>query len=159
MGSEWIPGVVASSTGNVNYKILTSDSRLLHRHVDQVIPRSSAVTQNESSLLPAEVISRSSTVTHGEPSLLPAEIIPVDLPSKAPIIPVDLPSKMTIQEIEERQIVNNDTVVADAPAERNITNIVNPVLNNASSDVPPSSVAAGRPRREGLKPLCFRDEQ
>ncbi len=66
---------------------------------------------------------------------------------------------MPIQEIEERQIVNNDTVVADAPAERNITDIVNLVLNNASSDVPLFSVAAGRPRRERRKPLRFRDEQ
>ena len=37
MGSEWTPGVVAPSTGNVNYKIPTSDGCWPHRLVDQVI--------------------------------------------------------------------------------------------------------------------------
>ena len=47
VGKSWIPGVVVSSSGNVNYKKLTSDGRLLHRHVDQVVPRGSGIAQEE----------------------------------------------------------------------------------------------------------------
>ncbi len=50
MGSERTPAIVASSTGNVKYKIPTSDGRLLHRLVDQVIPRGSTVAERESLL-------------------------------------------------------------------------------------------------------------
>ena len=38
-GPEWIPGVVADVKGSVNYRVLTGDGRLIHRHVDQVQPR------------------------------------------------------------------------------------------------------------------------
>ena len=39
VGERWMPGVVVSVLGEVNYKVLLADGRILHRHIDQIMKR------------------------------------------------------------------------------------------------------------------------
>ena len=127
VGKSWIPGVVVSSSGNVNYKILTSDGRLLHRHVDQVVPRGSGIAQEES----------------------------LQVPPDDDFVPVEFPTQVPVQDFAEKPLVDN--VVVDASAESDTTNIVPPVTRDIPSNISASPNISGRPVRENKrKPARYR---
>ena len=52
---KWLPGVVVSILGEVNYRVLLSDGRIWHRHVDQMVKRY-PVSDMEQSTVEAAVI-------------------------------------------------------------------------------------------------------
>ena len=57
IGGAWIPGVIATVDGNVNYKVISADGRLIHRHVDQIVTRSAqnVVPQPEPVMVPGSL--------------------------------------------------------------------------------------------------------
>ena len=135
IGAEWIPGVVAAITGNVNYKVLTTDGRLLHRHVDQVVSRSSIVVQPELSVLPSmansNLIQPPSNVSDGE------------VTRDSSVITDDIGSDSSAEKVDGNALNESDATVSEV----------------SSDNVSHSATAVGRPVRERRKPVRFRDDQ
>lgn len=78
-GPKWVPGIVASVTGPVSYKVMLADGRVVRRHVDQIHSRTES---------PAEV----SDDDMGSYPLPAADTsVPTPLPGLANLDPTPLP--------------------------------------------------------------------
>ena len=137
IGGAWIPGVIATVDGNVNYKVLTADGRLIHRHVDQIVTRSA---QN--------VVPQPEPVT-----------VPGSLDGAPPSVPVSFKEREAFVRSPEVQSPVTDVTKESTPVKQPTkdTNLPSPSSASSSGDVPLS--ATGRPLRFPQKPIRFRDEQ
>lgn len=46
-GPRWLPGIISKKTGPLSYKIETNDGKIINRHIDQIIRKTSATTQTD----------------------------------------------------------------------------------------------------------------
>ena len=132
--------------GNVNSRVLMSDGRIVHRHVDQLLPRRANNSCSD------EILSDDYGMSVPETLLNPGKLV-------NPVVPTD----------NEPDIVDNgipDAGGASVPMEGSsptrIPDTGGASISMGGSSPTPSmssAVAARRSTRERPKPVRFRDEQ
>ena len=140
-GPEWIPGVVADVKGSVNYRVLTGDGRLIHRHVDQVQPRRAMIEGTDG------VQQSDSGLPVGPESLLAERALENSVaPSAEEFSRVNEGSDAVVESSAE-SVIESDTVRRSSES----------VQGAASPSLSIPSAAAGRPQRENCqKPARYR---